>query len=131
MRNSNEITAERIARLHELRLTKYTPDQIDEITGALAALDQAEAEYEAATNAAWAIIQPYDTGFIGWQCYLEGAIADLYMAMNDTDRVTFDRGGHGNESFPVSLWKKSAGQFARQTRRIRQAIQGATASAVA
>lgn len=132
MRQAIDISPERIARVQSYGLTKYGPEQTDEIAQALADLNAAEAEYDAAIEAAWPIYTPAeDQRWIGWQCYLPESLANLYNISNDTDGVSFDRGGHGNESFPISLWKRNAAKFRRQARRIRQAIQEATAEAVA
>ena len=130
---SGHTTSEKIARAREYGLTRYAPEQVDEINAAYAALVEAQAEYEAAVEAAWPVYTPADEAdrWIGWQCYLPERLAALYDVTNDTDGVTFDRGGHGSETYPMALWKRSAAKFRRQARRIRQAIEEATASAVA
>ena len=132
MQTTIEITAERIAQLHAIGLTKRTPDQLDEINAAHAALVAAQAEYEAAVEAAWPIYTPAESEqWIGWWCYLPEPLANLYAVTNDTDGVSFDHGSSLAEHFPVSLWKKNAGKFRNQARKIRRAIKAATVSAVA
>lgn len=132
MAHEIEITAERIARLHSLGLTKRTPDQLDEILSTLAALDAAQAEYEAASNEAGRIYTPANDAdrWIGWQCYLPEPLATLYTVANDTDRLCWDRGSSLAEHYPISLWQKSAAAFRAQAKRIRKAIKATAVQAV-
>lgn len=124
---------ERIAELHKIGLTKRTSDQVGEINAAHAALVAAQAEYEAIVLEAGAIYEPSDEKdrWIGWWCYLPAPLQALYDVTNDIDGVSFDHGSSLAEHFPLSLWKKNAGKFRNQTRKIRRAIEEATASAVA
>lgn len=120
-------TTERIAELHKIGLTKRTPDQVDEINAAHAALMAAQTEYEATVQEAGVIYTPADERdrWAGWWCYLPEPLTNLYNVANDIDGVSFDHGSSLAEHFPVSLWKKNAGKFRNQTRKIRRAIEAA------
>lgn len=115
------LTRDYIERQVAYRLTRYSPD---EILTAKAALDRAEADYREATEAGWQALMPYRTSDL-WFMDLDGVAKTLYFALS-LDEISFDHGGTGNETFPLSVWRAHAARFRRQAGRIRRATAWVT-----